>query len=623
MTIKRKVDLLFLLLLGSSLAGVCALTAFLAIKIVDEKILIVLGSFAAFSVILFGAGLFFARRYITRSIQQLQALTDQIHRGRFGPEGPLASADEIGKLAALFNEKLEDLNRSIEQYQILLDNASDLVFMTDLDGRFQRANQAVERILGYSREELATMRLDDVVTPESATVQRDILEVMLSDEQPVAVYEIDLLTKRGQRVTLEISSRLITENGKPVAIHGIGRDVTERKNLQEQLRVAQKTEAVGRFAGSIAHDFGNVLTIINGYCAIILGRLPADDPLRGQVEGIQREGERAASLIHHLLGFSAKGQIFRPVALKLHPAINAMQDMLQRLVGEDVRLIINIGPDTGFARFDPTHLQQVLVNLALNARDSMPRGGELQIETANVEITPANGGGADQLSPGRYVSIVMRDTGSGMPRSVLDKIFEPFFSTKEHRTGLGLSTVRDVVRQFGGNVIVDSSVDVGTTVTILLPEADPGTATITVVPPGPATQITNGTETILLVEDEERVRRLLYHVLSDAGYTVLEARDQFHAMELCKQPQRNIDLMLTDVVMPGMSGPDLAESVRRMRPNLKILYMSGYTREKFEKSGIDADAVHFIQKPLSRDSLLLGVRAVLDADSMPEETSRP
>ncbi len=571
------------------------------------QMLMVLAAIAVLSLVLFGVGLSIARRYISRPIETLQRATDRALQGDFSHRAPIISNDEIAVLAKRFNTMLDEVNRSVIRYRQLFENATDFVYMADLEGRLQSVNKAAEQITGYARAELLTMRIDDLAVPEHAHLLWQTREATISGAQDVAVYEMDIVRKDGGRVTLETSTRLMFEGGKAVGVQGVSREVTERKRLQEQLRVSQKMEAVGRFAGGIAHDFGNVLTIINGYCALILNRIDGKDPLRNEVEGIQRAGKRAAGLIRHLLSFS-KGQIFRPRLIRVDAALYDMQEMLERLVGEDVRLIINVQEHIGSIRFDPTQLEQVVVNLVLNARDSMPSGGRLTIEGKLVEVgkdTPH----ADTLSPGEYVSITFSDTGHGMTPETLAQIFEPFFSTKERGTGLGLSTVYGIVRQSGGSIYANSKVHEGTNIVLLLFRID---EPIEHVETGAAARLMKGTETILLAEDEEDVRVLVREMLRYAGYTVLEAKDQGHAVQLCDRMDQKIDLMLTDVVMPHVSGPQLAAAVRRVRPELKVIYMSGYPRDKFEKDGFPTDIIHFIQKPLSSESLLTIVREVLD-----------
>jgi PAS domain S-box-containing protein len=470
-------------------------------------------------------------------------------------------------------------------------------------------NRAAVEITGYSRDELLKMRFDELAEPGNQDVPTELRNLKISGGQETTTYELEIVRKDGKRITLENSTRLMFEHGRAVGFQGVGREISERKKLQEQLRVAQKMEAVGRFAGGIAHDFGNVLTIINGYCALILNRTRKDDPMRSEIEGIQRAGQRAASLIRHLLTFS-KGQIFRPRPMRIDAALSDMHLMLERLVGEDIRLIVRVSDGIGTIRFDPTQWEQIIVNLALNARDSMPAGGRLTIEAKPVDLGEPLPTDDDKLPAGRYIALTVIDTGHGMSQEVLAQIFEPFFSTKEHGTGLGLSTVYGIVKQAGGRISAESQIHAGTTVQILLPCMEETVDHVEAhLPHG---NMTRGTEIILLAEDEEDVRHLIREMLRYSGYTVLEAIDPGHAVQICENRHQKIDLLLTDVVMPHVSGPQLAAAVRRIRPKLKVMYMSGYPRDKFEKEGFQTDIIHFIQKPLTAETLMPLIRDVLD-----------
>jgi signal transduction histidine kinase len=431
------------------------------------------------------------------------------------------------------------------------------------------------------------------VAADHSDVASRIPETIASGGSEAAFYEVDIIRKDGSRVTLENSVRPMREAGRIMGFQGVARDVTDRKRLQEQLRVAQKMEVVGRLAGGIAHDFGNILTIINGYCSIILSRSARDEELRSEVLGIQAAGQRAGSLIRHLLTFS-KVQIVRPRLIGVDLALAEMKDVLQRLVGENVILNISVHKNIGSVRFDPTQLEQVIVNLVLNARDSMPSGGRIAIEA--------------RVSNEQWVCITVSDTGHGMSPEVLAQIFEPFFSTKEQGTGLGLSTVHSIIEQAGGTIKAASELYAGTTITVMLPRVqdshdNPAASTRRFVP--------KGTGTILLVEDEDEVRLLIKQMLRAGGFVVLEAADQKHAVEICRNLNQVIDVMLTDVVMPRISGPQLAATVHTIRPNLKVIYMSGYPRDRFEQDG-HPDILHFIQKPIAPEDLRALVRDVIN-----------
>jgi two-component system cell cycle sensor histidine kinase/response regulator CckA len=444
------------------------------------------------------------------------------------------------------------------------------------------------------------MRVDQLIPRKNLDFVRQKLEEKTAGGQVATTYELPILSKDGRQIITECSTRLVFENGRPVAVQGVSRDVTERKRLQEQLWIAQKMDAVGRLASGIAHDFGNVLTIITGYSALILATLKHDDPIRSEVEGIQRSAQRATSMIRHLLSFSS-GQVFRPRVINVQATLVEMVDMLRRLIGEDIRLETRFEPVVGAVRMDPGQLEQVVVNLALNARDAMPRGGAFVIEAGQVD-----------LSDIPYVRIRMRDDGNGIPPEILSRIFEPFFSTKQHGTGLGLSTVQSIVRQTGGTLSVESRPGEGTAFTVLIPR-------VTVEEHAESEENASiprrGTETILLVEDEIDVRALIRDMLRVYGYNVVEAEDQNNAIELCARRDLKLDLLLTDVVMPNMSGPELVKTVQPLRPELKVIYMSGHTRDRFAASGIDEANVNFIQKPVMPEALTARLREVLDSKS--------
>jgi PAS domain S-box-containing protein len=547
--------------------------------------LVTLASIAALSLVLFALGLLFTRRFIARPIQSLQTASQKIGAGDFSYRVPVRlsdSSDELADLGKTFNTMADQIRRSLERYRELFENATDFVYTTDLTGRFLTVNRAAESISGYSREELLRKTFTDLTG--------------VSLDPSAAVREIQILSKDGNRISLEDSHRLIHENGTPVGVQGVARDVTERNRLKERLDLAQKMEAIGRLAGGIAHDFGNVLTIISGYSMLIRGCLKPDDPLMTEVEGIQKASQRAASMIRHLLSFSRE-QVVSPRLLSPKIAIRDLTEVLGRLIGEDIELIIKFSPDLGYIRMDPTQFEQVFVNLVLNARDAMPEGGKLLIDARNED-------GAD-----KRVRLTITDTGFGMTPEVLSRIFEPFFSTKTKGTGLGLSSVYSIIRQAGGEISAQSRPGAGTTMTIRLPRVfevpEPE------VPALPA-ETSQGSERILLVEDEEDVRYLVRHMLRSEGYSVIEAMDQTQAIDFCRQPDEKIDLVLTDVVMPNMSGPELADRLRELRPDVKVLFMSGYPRDKFEETQKRGEAFHFIQKPLSPKTLAAKVRGILD-----------
>jgi two-component system, cell cycle sensor histidine kinase and response regulator CckA len=399
--------------------------------------------------------------------------------------------------------------------------------------------------------------------------------------------------------------------GESVEVVGSWSDVTERRQLEEQFRQSQKMEAVGRLAGGVAHDFNNLLTIINGYGELMLGNLPNADPNRELVREVVAAGERASGLTRQLLAFSRKA-IIEPRVLDLRAVVTDVERMLRRIVGEDVQLSVAADPEVGAVRADPGQVEQVILNLVVNARDAMPRGGRIIIEVRNVELDETYSRTRPDARPGPHVLLAVTDTGCGMDEATVARVFEPFFTTKGERgTGLGLATVHGIVRQGGGHVSVDSEVGHGTAFKVYLPRAENPRPAAGARPGGAAAP--RGSETVLLVEDEEGVRKLTRYVLLACGYTVVGARDGAEALRLAEQHTGRIALLLTDVVMPGMSGREVAERLGKMHPGIKVLFVSGYTDDEVVRHGILEAQVAFLQKPFSPTSLAVKVREVLDA----------
>jgi two-component system cell cycle sensor histidine kinase/response regulator CckA len=437
----------------------------------------------------------------------------------------------------------------------------------------------------------------------------------------VTAYEMDIVAKDGHRLTVEVNTKLVTQDGVSVGVQGIARDITKRKRLEnalreseEQLRQSQKLEAIGQLAGGVAHDFNNLLTAINGYSALALRRLGADHPISSYLEEIKKAGDRAANLTRQLLAFGRK-QLLQPLALNVNDILNDMIKLLKRLIGEDIQLITRPGANLKQIKADPGQLEQVLVNLVVNARDAMPRGGTITIETANITLDGSYASKHLGVSAGEYVMLAISDTGTGMDQETQSRIFEPFFTTKEKDkgTGLGLSTVYGIIRQSGGNIWVYSEVGKGTTFKVYLPLVEDKAATeseAVVVP-----MIKRGSETVMLVEDEDMVRKLASELLVDAGYIVLEANGGEEAIKLCKQHSEPIDLLITDVVMPKMSGKQVAEQLLALHPETKVLFMSGYTDEAIVHHGVVDSNIAFIQKPFSERALAHKIREVLDSEN--------
>jgi PAS domain S-box-containing protein len=498
-------------------------------------------------------------------------------------------------------ETVVKLSRAVEQ-------TADIVMMCARDGTIEYVNPAFEAVTGYAHGEVVgrTPRLLKSGRHDAKFYQQ-MWQTMLAGRAYRGV-----LTNSRKDGTLYYEAKTITpvkdETGTVVNFISTGTDITEQRQTEEalrrtesQLQQNQKMEAVGRLAGGVAHDFNNLLTVILGRSAMLLEDRAPDDPARRALELIERTAERAAGLTHQLLAFSRR-QVLQPRILDLNPIVSGMAGMLRRLIGEDVELVMDLSPGLGVVRADPGQLEQIVMNLAVNARDAMPRGGRLVISTENVP------GAASQRG---YVVLKVSDTGVGMDTETQEHIFEPFFTTKEmgKGTGLGLATVHGIMEQHGGTVHVDSAPDRGTTFTLAFPVVEgvpeEPTATPKLVAPS------RGSETILLVEDEAAIRSLAREILEANGYVVLEAGDGATALDRCARHEGPIHLVLTDVVMPAISGPDLARRVKAARPDVKILYISGYTAEKLDHHGVFGGEVALLEKPFTPAMLMAKIREVL------------
>jgi len=454
------------------------------------------------------------------------------------------------------------------------------------------ANAAAAQQYGYSREEFRGMPLSAI------QVAGDMSGVTRSHR-----------TKSGRIIEVDTASHGFPY-GNLEAELVVLMDVTGRRQLEEQLRQAQKMEAVGMLAGGVAHDFNNLLTIITGYSQLILNTLAPTDPNRSSAEQIMKASDRAATLTSQLLAFSRR-QVLQPKVLDLNRLTTGLSTMLRRLIGEDIDLRLELRQDLGQVNADPGQIEQVLMNLVVNARDAMPQGGTLTIETANVQIAETFKGRHMAIKPGAYTLIAVSDTGTGMDEATQARLFEPFFTTKAsgRGTGLGLSTVFGIVKQSGGGVEVYSVPGTGTSVKIYLPRID---QPLTVEPPQIRPRVAHGTETILLVEDDEMVRTLVHETLVRDGYRVLDAPDPIEARRVAEAFRGRIHLLITDVVLPKVSGREFARQLTRKRPDMKVMYMSGYTDSAVVNSGILQKEVAFLQKPFTPYSLIEKVRDVLE-----------
>jgi two-component system, cell cycle sensor histidine kinase and response regulator CckA len=501
--------------------------------------------------------------------------------------------------------------RTSDLLRAVVDGTPDAIFVKDRGGKYLLLNDAAARFFGKSVAEILGKDDTTIFAPADAqTVMASDRLVMESNQ--IHVVEDSLLAAGTVRTFHSTKAPYRDAGGNVIGVIGISRDITDRKSLEEQLRHSQKMEAVGRLAGGVAHDFNNLLTIISGYSEFLLATPEVGDAIREAVKAISQAGERAASLTRQLLGFSRR-TLLQPKVFDLNDLVAETGKMLRRLIGEDILFTTVLGPNVSQVRVDPGQLDQVLMNLVVNARDAMPQGGKLTIETANVELSQEYASAHPDCQAGRFVMMAITDTGCGMAPDVMARIFEPFFTTKPvgKGTGLGLAMVFGIVQQSGGCIHVYSEPDRGTTFKIYLPAVTEQLSqkTESIAKVGP-----RGTETVLLVEDDEAVRGLALMSLTMHGYQVLTAVDGKDALRVVQGRQGDIDLVLTDVVMPNASGPELAETLRLQSPKIKFLFMSGYTDDAVVRHGLLQANVAFIQKPYTPLELAQKVRQVLDED---------
>ena len=514
------------------------------------------------------------------------------------------------------------LRASESRFRSLIQNSSDIITLLAADGTVQYVSPPVERILGYQPEALVGQNTFDYVHPDDLPkVQASFIDASQHPGVDDTLTEFRLRAASGDWHWLEAVSNNLLDDPDVYGIVVNGRDISQRKQVEEQLRLleaqflqAQKMEAIGRLAGGVAHDFNNLLTVIKGYSELILGNLNEYDPLRRDVEQIKKAGEQAASLTRQLLIFSRQ-EMVQPEVLNLNTVAVEIEQMLQRLIAEDIDLVTILDPDLWLVKADPRQIEQVIMNLVVNARDAMLKGGQITIETANVQVNEAIFHQPMTVQPGRYVRLTVSDTGTGISEETLTHIFEPFYTTKEpgKGTGLGLSTVYAIVTQGKGKIQVRSDPGKGSAFSIYLPclsEIEEGIRQGGELTPS---EPPIGHETILLVEDEEAVRELAKRILLNQGYHVLEARHGREALSLCRKYKGTIHLLLTDVIMPsGMSGRELAEALQPLLPHTKTIYMSGYTNDIIVHHGVLDASLAFLQKPFTPTTLLQKVREILD-----------
>ena len=571
--------------------------------------------------------LFFAlrtRQKILKPINELITYIGRVAKGEYTLQLQQKSYREADELAQGFRQmsqaikkREKALRKSEKKYRFLVQNASSIIMRWNTKGNFTFINEYARTFFGFNKKELIGHPLTATIIPPGESGGRDLNKMIgdiIADPEKFVVNENENITKKRVRKWLQWSNKPIyNESGEISEILSIGTDITEQKKLEEQLRQAQKMEAVGRLAGGIAHDFNNLLTAINGYAELILLSLDEKDPIRADLAEIKKAGSKAALLTEQLLSFSRR-KIIKPGVFNLNNLIADLENMLRRIIGEDIELKTILEKDIKNIKADPGSIEQVIMNLAVNARDAMAEGGKLLIETSTIFLDSRYTRKHSEVEPGFYTCLAVTDNGSGIDPEILPNIFEPFFTTKEMNkgTGLGLSTVYGIIKQSGGSITVYCEPDQGTTFKIYLPQVleESGQNKAAAIQPDDY----SGSETILLVEDEELVLNFAVSILEKYGYRVLAAPSGGAALKLCEKERHSPDMVFTDVVMPGMSGTQLAEKLTALYPQIKVLYASGYTENAIAHHGVLDEGIDFIQKPYGAEELLAKIREILNRD---------
>ncbi len=532
--------------------------------------------------------------------------------------------DESGKVVRLVGTSQDitarkNIESELRNQAHIVETISDAVIVMNTHGIVADWNPAAERIFGYSKAEMLGQPLQRVSAAEDmAELERTLGEAFKRDGRWAG--ELPFVRKDGGHGVADVIVSVQRDaNGRASSIISVSRDVTERKRLEAQLQQAQKMEAVGRLAGGIAHDFNNMLTAVKGYSEFLLDDLDVSDVRRTDVQEIAKAADRAASLTRQLLAFSRK-QVLQPRPVNLNDVVEGMEKMLRRLIGEDISIVARLETELRLVEADPSQVEQVIMNLAVNARDAMPTGGTLTIETRSATLERVEADWA--IEPGPYALLVMSDTGIGMDAQTRAQIFEPFFTTKPvgQGTGLGLSTVYGIVKQSGGHVSVYSELGHGSTFKVYLPQVAASASDPML---GPAmSRLPRGSETIVLVDDDEGVRAVARRILQRAGYTVLSAPDGVEALRLIGENAGKVQLLVTDVVMPGLGGRDLVAHVRDTHPELRVLFVSGYTEEGVRRHGVLDTESAFLEKPFTAERLAHKVREILDTPRPPGRGER-
>ncbi|MGZ3494927.1 MAG: ATP-binding protein [Thermodesulfobacteriota bacterium] len=563
---------------------------------------------------------------ITRSIQELASGVKELEQGKWGRPLRVYSRDELGKLTESFNkmswtimEQQEEVSKYTRQLQMLSENAPFGMLMIDKDGTYKYINPKFTELFGYDLNDIPNGKTWFRKACPDPTYRHHVISTWIDDFEG---FKSGGRKPRTFNVTCKDGTEKIInfipvqlETGESLVacedITELKRAENEKAVLQEQLRQSQKVEAIGRLAGGVAHDFNNLLTVIKGYSQLSRIGLKEDDTLKANLNEIENAADRAAGLTRQLLAFSRR-QVMEMKAVDLNSLLRDLEKMLRRIIGEDIEVVIQQAEDLGSVRADVGQIEQVIMNLAVNAKDAMPSGGKIAIETANVELDEFYARSHVDVKPGHYVMLSVSDTGVGMTPEVRERIFEPFFTTKEKGkgTGLGLATVYGIVKQSNGHIWVYSEPGKGTTFKIYLPRVNEPVEGIRkeVL----REEVPRGNETILIVEDEEPVRILAKKILEEQGYRILESFNGDEALLACETSKNPIHLMLADIVMPGMNGSELAKLLRPLHPETKILFMSGYTDTAIVHQGVLEKGVNYIQKPFTMERLAKKVREVLD-----------
>ena len=537
--------------------------------------------------------------------RELRGFLLRLEEPAVGPQPELASLARNVSNRAWTEDRLRRANETL---RALIEATPLAIVAIDPEEKIFKWNAAAERLLGWSKSEVLGRPLPFEAAGKPG--ERLTLREVLRPGEPVT---LEAIRRKAGGASAELSisaAPLFDDGGKQAGAVAVISDITERKRLEEQLRQAQKMEAVGRLAGGVAHDFNNLLTVIVGYNEMLLNSVASDPRARGHAMEIMQAAEKATALTRQLLAFSRR-QVAHPALIDIKPVVTHMSNMLGRLIGEDIELVMITDSPLEMVRADPNQIEQIILNLVVNARDAMPDGGRITIETGIAQLGDEYVRTHFDIAPGRYVCISVSDTGYGMTPKVQSHIFEPFFTTKElgEGTGLGLSTIYGIVKQNGGSIWLYSEPGKGSTFKIYLPAVDAVPEEVT---SGCPAVIEGGRETILLVEDENGLREMVEELLQEQGYTVLAAANSYEATQLCSTHRGPVDLLLTDVIMPKTSGQELARRLLGLRRNMRVLYMSGYPAETIVRHGVLKPGAAFLEKPFTPEALAKRVRAALD-----------